>query len=124
MTLGPIAAIRIFVPDVGTVRSFYRETLGLEEIYADEGVLVFRTGTAELIVEAADSDDAEEGTLIGRFVGVSFAVTDARAAHAALTAKGVMFEGEPKEQDWGGVLAHFRDPAGNVLTLVEMPSHG
>ena len=124
MTLGPIAAIRIFVPDVGAVRHFYRDALGLEEAHADAGVLVFRTGSADLIVEAADPEDAEEGPLIGRFAGVSFAVPDARVAHAALTAKGVPFEGGPEEQAWGGVLAHFRDPAGNVLTLVEMPSHG
>ena len=124
MTLGPIAAVRIFIPDVGAVRHFYRDQLGLDEAYADDSVLVFRTGSADLIVEAAAPEDTEEGPLIGRFVGVSFAVPDARAAHAALKAKGVTFEGEPKEQDWGGVLAHFRDPAGNVLTLVEMPSHG
>ena len=122
MALGPIVAVRVFVPDVEAVRSFYRDQLGLDEGYADDRVLVFRTGSADLIVETADPEDAEEGPMIGRFVGVSFAVADMRAAHADLTAKGVAFDGEPEEQPWGGVLAHVLDPAGNVLTLVQLPS--
>ncbi|MDJ0950189.1 MAG: VOC family protein [Alphaproteobacteria bacterium] len=121
MTLGPIAAVRVFVSDVAAARGFYRDMLGLEESYADDGVLVFRTGSADLVVEAADPDDAEEAAMIGRFVGVSFAVTDVRAVHAALAAKGVPFDGAPEVQPWGGVLAHLRDPAGNVLTLVQLP---
>ena len=121
MTLGPISAIRVFVPNLAAVRSFYREQLGLAESFADDNVLVFQTGTADLIVETADPNDAEEGPLIGRFVGVSFAVPDIHAAHAALTAKGVSFDSEPEKQPWGATLAHVLDPAGNVLTLVELP---
>ena len=121
MAPGPIAAVRVFVPDVEAVRGFYRDQLGLDEGYTDDRVLVFRTGSADLIVEAADPEDAEEGPMIGRFVGVSFAVADMRATHAALTARGVAFDGEPEMQPWGGLLAHVVDPAGNILTLVQLP---
>lgn len=121
MTLGPIAAVRVFVPDVESARAFYRDQLGLAEAHADDQALVFKTGTADLIVEAADPNDPEDGPLIGRFVGVSFAVSDLHAAHRALTAKGVRFDAEPERQDWGALLAHVLDPAGNVLTLVELP---
>ena len=125
MTLGPIAAIRVFVPDVEAVRAFYRDQLGLAEACADDQVLVFTTGTADLIVEAADPNDPEEAPLIGCFVGVSFAVPDLHAAHRALSAKGVRFEAGPEWQDWGALLAHVPDPAGNILTLVELPrGHG
>ena len=124
MTVGPVYAVRVFVPDLAAARPFYRDQLGLAEAYGDDSVLVFRTATANLIVEAADPNDPEEGPLIGRFVGVSFAVPDLRAAHAALTAKGVRFEAGPQEQDWGGTLAHVLDPAGNILTLVELQGAG
>jgi hypothetical protein len=30
----------------------------------------------------------------------------------------VVFDGPPERQIWGGTLAHFRDHAGNVLTLL------
>jgi len=36
--------------------------------------------------------------------------------------KGVEFVEEPTRQFWGGWLADFRDPTGNVLTLVQNPS--
>ena len=121
MMLGPIWAIRVFVPDVAAVRSFYRDQLGLSEAFADDAVLVYSTGTADLIVEEADPESEEERSLIGRFVGVSFTVADIEAVHETLAAKGVQFEAEPQRQAWGGALAHIRDPAGNVLTLVEPP---
>jgi len=121
MILGPIWAIRVFVPDVAAVRSFYRDQLGLPEAFADETVLVYNTGTADLIVEEADPEDEEEGPMIGRFVGVSFTVVDIDAAYESLSARGVQFEAAPEKQAWGGALAHVRDPAGNVLTLVEPP---
>lgn len=121
MTLGPINAVRVFVPDLAAVRGFYRDQLGLAEAFADDHVLVFKTGTADLIVEAANPDDAEEAALIGRFVGVSFTVPDVQAAYDALTAKGVRFDAGPEKQPWGATLAHVLDPAGNVLTLVQLP---
>jgi len=123
MTLGPISAVRVFVPDLAAVHGFYRDQLGLDETFANDNVLVFRTGTADLVVEAADPTDAEEGSLIGRFVGVSFAVPDVHAAHAALITKGVRFVSGPEMQPWGAVMAHVLDPADNVLTLIELPDN-
>ena len=48
--------------------------------------------------------------MVGRFVGVS--------AYETLAARGVDFVGPPEKQPWGGVLAHLRDPDGNILTLL------
>jgi uncharacterized glyoxalase superfamily protein PhnB len=38
-----------------------------------------------------------------------------------LSALGVAFTGLPEQQDWGGILATLRDPAGNELQLVQQP---
>ena len=35
-----------------------------------------------------------------------------------LTGKGVVFTEPPEKQQWGGTIAHFRDPDGNILTLL------
>jgi len=48
---------------------------------------------------------------------VSLQVDDVPATYAELRARGVDFVGPPEKQSWGGTLAHFRDPDGNVLTL-------
>lgn len=121
MQLGPIAAVRVFVLDVEAAVDFYANRLGLTASSTFDGVAVFDAGGCDLIVEAADPDSAEERALVGRFSGVSFRVEDMQAAYRALVAKGVAFDGEPQPQEWGGVLAHFSDPDGNVLTLVAYP---
>ncbi len=121
MKIGPISAVRVFVTELAPARAFYRDQLGLTETLADDSVLVFDTGSADLVVELADPADAEEHALIGRFVGVSFTVPDIHAAHKALRDKGVRFDAEPEQQPWGAWLAHILDPAGNVLTLVQLP---
>jgi predicted enzyme related to lactoylglutathione lyase len=54
----------------------------------------------------------------GGFLGVSLQVADIFATHKFLAARGVEFVAPPEKQPWGGVLAHLRDPDGNILTLV------
>jgi catechol 2,3-dioxygenase-like lactoylglutathione lyase family enzyme len=115
--------IRIFVDDALAARSFYREALGLplRDGSPEQGYLVFHVGSLGLLVEAVDAEDDESSGLVGRLVGLSFRVRDIERAHSDLMNRGVVFVGAPERQPWGGILAHFRDPAGNVLTLVEHP---
>ena len=46
---------------------------------------------------------------------------DADEAHQTLVERGVEFLAPPETQPWGGVLAHFRDPDRNVITLLGSP---
>ncbi|WP_416897314.1 MAG: VOC family protein [Minwuia sp.] len=109
--------VRIFVDNFAAAQAFYGETLGLKANWSmpEIGAAGFDVGTAELIVEAASGKDR---ALVGRFVGVSLQVDDIDAAYRSMTAKGVTFEQPPEKQVWGGTLAHFRDPSGNILTLL------
>ena len=54
---------------------------------------------------------------VRNLVGVSLQVTDIFATFAIIVDRGVEFVAPPEQQPWGGVLAHLRDPDGNVLTL-------
>jgi predicted enzyme related to lactoylglutathione lyase len=120
--LGPIDTVRIFTDDLTRAVAFYRDTLDKGPAVADETMAVFDTGSVKLMIEAVDPEDSiEEDELVGRFTGVTFAVNDIRAAYAALSDKGVRFDGRPEIQPWGGALAHFFDADGNVLTLVQYP---
>jgi hypothetical protein len=40
-----------------------------------------------------------------------------RPVKASSPLRGVDFVGPPEKQPWGGVLAHLRDPDGDILTL-------
>src|SRR5262249_27987256 len=111
--------IRVFVHDFEAARRFYRDTLGLKEKWAHGGNAAGFDLGADLIIEGGAADaDAEDRALVGRVVGCSIEVEDIGATVSALTAKGVEFTGPPERQGWGGVLAHFKDPSGNVLTLL------
>jgi catechol 2,3-dioxygenase-like lactoylglutathione lyase family enzyme len=122
-----LAHIRVFsMPSEWTAcAAFYRDTLGLDEIYTDPdaGVAVFEVGAdLTLGLERVPEDEPDEWELAGRFTGISFRVGDMARAYELYVARGVAFDGPPERMDWGGILAHFSDPAGNTLTLVEEPS--
>ncbi len=123
MSLGALDAVRVFTRDFPRAEAFYRDTLGLKVLYSETDFCVFDTGATKLVLEAQSPDDPETEALVGRFAAISFTVTAIDDVIADLRGKGVAFDGEPERQDWGGTLAHFFDPDGNTLTLVQR-THG
>ncbi len=49
---------------------------------------------------------------------VNLQVTDAHAAHAELTGRGVRFVRAPEREDWSELVATLEDPDGNLLQLL------
>ena len=118
--------VRIFVTDWPAALAFYRDTLGMPVAFESEEI-----GWAELAIEGSSlalervADDDEEGrSMVGRFLGVSLEVADVEAVYKTLRERGVTFSGPPARQPWGGTLAHFEDPEGNVLTLLGGNAYG
>ena len=123
--------VRVFVSDWPRAIRFYTETVGLPLSYrSDElGWAQLATGACQLALERVGEDTRGRAStaakpdepLLGRFLGISLAVRDIYATHEELSERGVEFLAPPELMPWGGVLAHFRDPDGNVLTLVGEP---
>lgn len=113
-------AVRIFSFRWDEALAFYRDRIGFVPTYVDEqlGWAEFKLGGARIALERSDPNDPESKELVGRFVGVSIHVDDIRGLYQRLRDAGVSFPGPPERQPWGGVLAHFADPDGNVLTLM------
>jgi lactoylglutathione lyase len=79
----------------------------------------FDLGPATLILgTVAEDAGPEDRERVGRFTGVSLQVENIGAAYVERLAKGVQFTGPPEKQDWRGAVARFKEPFGNVLTLV------
>jgi lactoylglutathione lyase len=119
-----LSAVRIWVNDLAVAKAFYQDKLQLVLVNdaSAYGACIFNIGAANLVVEVADEQtSAEEGGLLRRFTGISFNVKDIHAEVARLRACGVAFDHEPEQQAWGGWLAWFKDPSGNVLELVQNP---
>ncbi|MDO8380777.1 VOC family protein [Phenylobacterium sp.] len=110
-----IYGVRVWVDDMAAAKRFYGETLGLKAKWEMAVAVGYDLGI-DLIVEL---DEGGEDSLVGRFVGVSIQVDDIQATYEALKARGVPFLAPPEKMSWGGTLAHFKDPAGNTLTLMQ-----
>jgi catechol 2,3-dioxygenase-like lactoylglutathione lyase family enzyme len=116
--------VRIFVRDFERAVRFYTETLGMPLAFRDDAIgwAQLRIPGADLALERDSGEQEGEGddgeaSMVGRFVGVSLAVDDIDHTYQTLLARGVEFLRPPQRMPWGGVLAHLRDPDGNVLTL-------
>ncbi len=112
--------IRVFSFKWEESRDFYKDTIGFPLQSEDDvlGWAQFDLGSAHLAIERCDRNDPESKELVGRFVGTSIAVDDIQVVYQSLRSKGVEFTGQPEQQSWGGTLAHFKDPDGNIITLL------
>lgn len=103
---------------------FYRDVLGLPMQPGSDGALVFAVGVGVLRVSPVPSTVPTEHTVLG------FEVDDLDAVIDHLAGKGVNFErfdGFPHEETGamttpdGARVAWFRDPDGNLLSVVQFP---
>ena len=111
------------VDDIPRAKEFYGDTLGLE-VSEENGLLTLHIAgdRGTLVYPKPDHTPAE-------FTILNFPVDDVEQAVDELTARGVEFEryeGTEVETDEKGIfrgggplIAWFRDPAGNVLSVIQ-----
>lgn len=109
-----VSYVNVFVRDLASATRFYRDTLGLELQYSspEHGYASFAAGSIRLGIAVGGP---EQSDLIGRHTGVGFEVADLEAEHERLDGLGVRFAMPPTKQPWGGFMALFSDPDGNVF---------
>jgi catechol 2,3-dioxygenase-like lactoylglutathione lyase family enzyme len=108
------------VDDVEKAREFYGETLGLETSVENDLLTLHIAGDRPTLVYPRPGHTPAEYTIL------NFPVEDIEAAVDELVARGVEFERyEGFDQDERGIhrvgppIAWFKDPAGNVLSVIK-----
>lgn len=111
------------VNDVEAARRFYAETLGLK-VSVKNGILFLHLAGGRDVL-AYPKEDHVPAT----FTILNFPVPDVEKAVDQLAARGVRFERYPRfEKDTdakgifhggGPLIAWFKDPAGNVLSVIQ-----
>ncbi len=115
------------VDDIDAAKQFYGETLGLgtTDLSAEFGVMSIQlAGGRDTLVYRKDDFTPATYTVL------NFEVDDVDAAVDELTAKGVSFERyDGFDQDEKGIargpgpmIAWFKDPAGNILSVLQQPA--
>ena len=115
----------ISVDDIDAARTFYAGTLDLDVTESDGMLTVLFEGGGELLIYARE--DHEPAT----FTVLYFPVADIDAAVDGLMAADVELERyagmphdkrgimRPPEPEYGPPIAWFKDPAGNILAVLE-----
>ena len=111
------------VDDLDKARDFYSGTLGIETSMEPAGLAIKIPGRRPVFVYPKENHEAATFTVL------NFPVGDIEAAVDQLTAAGVTMEhyGEGFGQDEKGIsrdprgpaIAWFKDPAGNILSVIE-----
>jgi catechol 2,3-dioxygenase-like lactoylglutathione lyase family enzyme len=117
--LTAVSAVRVFVSDLKRALEFYTGPFGLGVSGTDESSWVLvRLANARLLIESVSKSNPDFEVLVGRFTGMTFDTEDIQQAYEKLSALRVKFDMLPEKQFWGGTLAYFRDPDGDILVLV------
>ena len=97
----------IYATDADVARAFLRDTLGLSNVDAGNGWLIFKSPPAELAVHPTDPPG--NGT-----VGFYLMCDDLEATMSELKAKGVEFTSEVSDEGWGLLTSLAVPGAGNI----------
>jgi catechol 2,3-dioxygenase-like lactoylglutathione lyase family enzyme len=112
----------VWTSRIPEAEKFYGDALGLPLKGKSLGALVFDVGGSDLRVSPVPSTQPSAHTVLG------FAVPDVRTVVESLTARGIRFEriaGFPHDSMGilttpdGSRVAWFRDPDGNLLSIVQ-----
>nr|WP_296773834.1 VOC family protein [Rhodococcus sp. (in: high G+C Gram-positive bacteria)] len=110
------------VDDIDAARTFYADTLGLNIVDGEMGLLHLKIDEShEVLIYPRDGHAPAPYTIL------NFPVADIEAAVDALIAKGIVFQQYPDMgtdekgifRHGGPLIAWFTDPAGNVLSVLE-----
>ncbi|MBI4198563.1 MAG: VOC family protein [Chloroflexi bacterium] len=114
-----IEGVILWTEDVERLAGFYRDVLGLKVHSWQPTFVAFLMGDLRLSV---GKHDGVSGPAKDPFrVMVNLGVKDIQTAYAGMRAKGVVFLRPPEHEHWGGWVATFQDPDGNVLQLLQQP---
>ena len=111
--------------DIPAAKAFYAETLGFDVGEQFDGLLLTYAGGGQTMIYPKPNHEPASFTVL------HIVVDDVEKAVDELAAKGVTFEQYTDEpirtdekgiaRDMGAAIAWCKDPAGNIIGIVEMP---
>lgn len=121
--LNALGQIALSVDDADAAERFYSESLGLRKLYRFGDLVFFDSAGLRLMVEKSSAQPFTPASSV-----LYFRVADILVAVRALEARGVVFVAAPHRiaamEDHDLWMAFFKDPAGNLLALMNEAPKG
>ncbi len=113
-----VGYINLHVRDFEKEVAFFRDVVGLELQFSDASFHFarFDAGIGFAVASGHPEETPPEGAP-DRLSGIGFVVEDVDGAYREMKARGARFTMEPSKQPWGGYMAMFADPEGNIFYL-------
>ena len=113
-----LAGVIIWTDDLDRLSAFYTDTLGLSPHSVRPHFVSFKWGGVRLGLGAHREVSGRSRDPYR--VMINLAASDIHVEYEALRSRGVEFMRPPEREHWGGWVATFRDPDGNVLQLLQL----
>jgi catechol 2,3-dioxygenase-like lactoylglutathione lyase family enzyme len=120
-----VSAISLFVEDLETAKSFYRDVFGVQVVFEDETSVCVKFDRlfVNLLLVSAAQELVEPGVVGGPDAGSRFQLSiwldDVDAVCAELERRGVKLLTGPIDREWGMRTATFSDPAGHSWEVAQ-----
>ena len=101
-----VAGVVIWTSELMKMVEFYQGKLGLEPHSIKPDFVSFKWGQMRLGLG-----------IHGQVTGAS---KDIENEYSRLTSQGIIFIRKPEKEHWGGRIATFSDPDGNILQLMQL----
>ncbi|HKX67912.1 MAG TPA: VOC family protein [Intrasporangium sp.] len=117
----PLGHVILYVSDLATSLTFYRDVVGLEHRFTDAGYAEFDTGPTRFALYERRRAEWLTGHPVvpGPAGEVVLLVEDVDAVTDALRARGVPLLAEPADRPWGHRTVHVADPDGFVVEFAQ-----
>lgn len=113
-----VAGVVIWTSDLMNMFEFYQGKLGLEPHSVKPDFVSFKWGKMRLGLGV--HSQVTGGSKDPFRVMVNFGVDDIKSEYSRLISQGVIFIRKPEKENWGGRIATFSDPDGNILQLMQI----
>ncbi|MFQ6027038.1 MAG: VOC family protein [Dehalococcoidia bacterium] len=115
-----LVGITLWTSDLERLFHFYHDVLRLPLHSRHEDFIAFQVGE-NLRFNLGLHQEVQGPTKDPFRVMAHFGVADIHGEHQRLRQAGVEFLRPPEQEHWGGWIATFKDPDGNILQMLQLP---
>ena len=119
MKIKRLSGVIIWTDQFTNMVTFYGKVLGLSPHSVKSDFVAYKWGNTKFSI-GQHSEISGESKDPYRIM-LNFDVSDIKLLCQKLTGKGVRFIRKPEREHWGGVVATFNDPDGNIIQLLQHP---